>query len=140
MSQPHIPNGCYSVKLAAEKLGIRETNLLKKMRLRGWLYKGIFRKDPLTNMPLPEAIESGFVKKIKRNTFPPHDWDIAITKKGLQDLGGKMQSQPIPKPAALTMENALKMQTSPVPTASNEEREKCMRELEAMGIPMRKAS
>src|SRR6218665_3410294 len=85
MSQSHIPNGCYSIKTVAEKLGIREENVLRKMRLRGWLYKGIFRKDPLTDMPLPEAIENGFVKKIKRNSLPPYDWDIAITAKGMTD-------------------------------------------------------
>lgn len=140
MSQSHIPHDCYSIKTAAEALGIRETNLLKKMRLRGWLYKGIFRKDPLTDMPLPDAIENGFVKKIKRNSHAPYDWDIAITKQGLNDLGGKMQNQPHPTPAALTLENALKIQSNPAAATTCEEREKCLRELEAMGIPMRKAS
>lgn len=140
MSQSHIPHGCYSVKLAAEKLGIRECNLLKKMRLRGWLYKGIFRRDPLKDMPLTEAIENGFVKKIIRHSHSRNDWDIAITVKGLTELGGKVQTQTYPKPAALTVENAKKTQANNQAATNCAEREKCIRDLEAMGIPMRKAS
>jgi hypothetical protein len=137
MSHSHIPHGCYSVKNAAEKLGISQDNLLKKMRLREWTYKGVFKNDPLKNMPIPFGIDSGYVKKIKRKTPFSIDWDIAITQAGLIELGAKMYS---PKPTPLTVENAQKAQATLPTAAANEEREKCLKELEAMGLPLRKAS
>lgn len=93
MSQSHIPHGCYSVKSAAEKLQISTESLLKKMVWRGWLYKGIFKNDPLKYMPLQEAIDSGLVLKIHNNGPVPRDWEIAITKSGMEELGAKMTKQ-----------------------------------------------
>lgn len=143
MSHSHIPNGCYSVKNAAEKLGIKPDSLLKKMRWHEWLYKGVFKNDPLKDMPLQTAIDKGFVKKVKRNSPAPYDWEIAVTQTGLIELGAKMQdltqTQP-PKPAALTLANTQKAQATNTPTAANEEREKCIKELTAMGLYFSKAS
>lgn len=141
MSHSHIPHSCYSVKNAAAKLEISTDSLLKKMLWREWLYKGLYKNDPLKHMPLQTAIDDGFVKKIKRNAPAPYDWEIAVTTTGLIELGAKMQNQiQPPKPAALTLENAQKMQATSTSTAANEEREKCVKLLAEMGLYFSKAS
>lgn len=133
MNQPQTPKACYSVKTAAEKLNIRPDNLLKKMVIRGWLHPGSYRKDPLRFMPLEKAIADGFVKKIKRHAPAPHDWEIAVTQKGLNDLGEKMQNvHPIPKPLNEQTAQQVKAQTNT--TAANEEREKCLDQLKEWGL------
>lgn len=135
MSQHTTTKNYYTVKQAAQKLNICPTSLLKKLLWREWLYKGGYRNDPLKNMPLPHAIEAGFIKKIKRKAPAPHDWEIAITEAGMQELGNPVTP---PTPRALTEENANLVKLQGDNNAAEKEREKLLAEF---GLPfLHKAS
>lgn len=133
MSQHTTTKNSYTVKQAALKLDICPASLLKKMLWHGWLHKGSFRNDPLKNMPLEQAVAAGFVKKIKRNAPAPHDWEIAITEEGMNELGKPLQP-PQPKPKPLTESNANLVKLQGNNTAVNEEREKAMQQMREWGI------
>jgi hypothetical protein len=135
MSHTTTTKTYYTVKQAAQKLNICPTSLLKKMLWHGWLYKGAYRNDPLKNMPLPHAVEAGFIKKIKRKAPAPHDWEIAITEAGMKELGNPVAT---PTPRALTEANANLVKIQGDNKAAEKEREKLLAEF---GLPfLHKAS
>lgn len=135
MSQHTANKNSYTVKQAALTLKISPDSLLKKMAWRGRLHKGSFRGDPLKNMPLEHAIEAGFVKRIKRKAPAPHDWEIAITEEGMNELG---QPLPPPKPRELNEANANLARLQGDTNAAEKEREKLLAEF---GLPfLHKAS
>ncbi|MES2181578.1 MAG: hypothetical protein V4493_05720, partial [Pseudomonadota bacterium] len=68
-------------------------------------------------------------------------WVAIFTRSGLQAIAKMMNKEiDLPAPIPLTLENAQKIQTQQPNTRGNEEREKCIRDLAAMGIPINKAS
>lgn len=82
-------------------------------------------------MPLEHAISAGFVKKMKRKAPAPHDWEIAITEEGINQLSSPT---PPPQPKALTEANANLAKFQGDNTAANEEREKAMQQMREWGI------
>lgn len=151
MAQP-----TYDLKTAAALFGLGHIEFYKILRGESeqiplqpsWIHAGTFKNDPAKNAPKEWARKAGFLRTETRGR--PSNYNnlvtelyavTVITQHGITTMElilGKKATAPTPQP--LTEQNARAVAHQQPSQAALIEREKCLRELAAMGIPINKAS
>lgn len=149
----YTPNDCYDLKDAAHLFGITEPEFYKTLQGESKKYpvkKAWINSAKLArNRPYQWAIAARFLttqtRKRKsnksKNVLIPYVVTV-ITRLGIDELekqlGIACALPPLVLP--LTETNAISLQQTPQSKAAADERERCLQDLAAMGIPLNKAS
>lgn len=147
------PDKCYDLKDAAHLFGIAEPEFYKT--LRGESKKYPVKKTWINaaklarNRPYQWAIAAGFLTTETRKRPSHRNSELmvpyvvtVITRLGIDELEKQLgiASALPPLVLPLTEATAISMQHSPRNQSAEDERAKCLQDLEAMGIPLNKAS
>lgn len=149
----NTPNNCYDLKDAAHLFGITEPEFYKTLRGESKKYpvkKSWINAAKLTrNRPYQWAIAAGFLRTETRkrksnknkNVLIPYVVTV-ITRLGMDELEKQLGIACALPPLVLPLneQNALAVQQTQRSSAAQEEHDKCLNELAAMGIPLNKAS
>lgn len=133
MSQQPLPPNCYDATHAANKLGISNKQLLKKMRDLGWLINA--PKTTRHNLPLRALEIRGFLTTQDRHYTPKtkhgrpenvvRTYRITlITKKGYEQLKAIIQPEPEQESEAAPGNE----------TSTQDEHDKCIAQLREWGL------
>lgn len=146
----------YDLKTAAGMFGMGHIEFYKMLRGEsttaslqpGWIHAGTYSKDPANNTPKEWAKKAGYLSTETRGRPAPYNTNISltynvtvITKHGINAMELILNKKAVlPTPLELNEQNAVQIQRSERSPADSKEREKCLQELAAMGIPIHKAS
>jgi len=150
-------NKTYDLKTAAHLFSIGEHEFYKILRgesekhplVKCWINKGRNKHDPKRNTPFQWTRAAGYLLTEQRGRIAPYNkqvqlpyWVTVITRLGISALEkqlGLTSSLP-PMAMPLNEQNAFAIQQQQPNTTAEKEREKCLQELAAIGIPTSKAS
>lgn len=147
------PNDCYDLKDAAHLFGITEPEFYKILRGESKKYpvkKTWINAAKLTrNRPYQWAIAAGFLTTETRKRRSNKNKNVSvpyvvtvITRLGIDELEKQLGIACALPPLVLPIseQTAIAVQQIKPCTTAAQEREKCLNELAAMGIPISKAS
>lgn len=149
-------NKTYDLKTAAGMFGMGHIEFYKILRGEstttplqpGWTHAGTFRGDNAKNSPKEWARKAGFLTTEQRQRPAPYDsriallyWVTVMTRHGIDAMELILNKKAVlpPAPMELNEQNAVQIQRTERSPADSKEREKCLQELAAMGIPINKA-